>query len=151
MGPCGRMVGGYVACMESGSVHILLGATDGYRYFIKLGKLANGNTIIGNGIYDPTATTKAFIYIDSLSENNQIFAGYWGTDKFFETTGDRQYIKDRNSLFMNNTADTTTLGSSFYIGGNSVFRKSVYVREGLNVNYINPYNIRLRPQSHSNG
>lgn len=118
----------------------------GYEYFIKLGNSANANTIIGNGTYDPVVETKAFIFIDSFATNNQIFAGYWDTPLFWETNGDRTYIKDRNSIYMNNTSDTTTFGSSFYVGGHSVFRKSAFVREGLTVNHISPFNLRLQPQ-----
>lgn len=139
----GNVVGGNLISGNTAEV-------DGYKYFVKLGRSANANTIISNGIYDPTIVTKAFAYIDSSAENNQIFAGYWDTNKFWETNGDRIYVSDRNSIWMNNTSDTTTHGSSLYVAGNVVFRKSLFVREGMVVKYISPYNIRLMPQSLSN-
>lgn len=63
MGPRGRMVGRYVACMESGSVHILLGAFDNRRLSIRkilrAGRAYSRACIHGNSIGNPDSISIA--------------------------------------------------------------------------------------------
>lgn len=63
MGPCGRMVGRYVACLESGSVHVFVGAIDNrrlsVRQILRAGGAYSRPCIHGNSIGNPDSISIA--------------------------------------------------------------------------------------------